>query len=234
MLRAGILSILLFLSVNAAASNCPEHYYKGFDVSSLEVKELCFDEFAVGYSVDGKVSLYATQLLSPDDIRGSEKIRRTVGFKEETKLPRSERARNIHYKDSGYDRGHLVAFKDKAFSESINSLVNVVPQCPELNRNAWKRLEVSIRNMILEKNIPAYVITGISISELKISGEIAVPDKFYKIVVNSEFMHIYIADNCDLSIHKNITPAQLQALFNVGIVPYDALPYLLHLKSPAP
>ena len=53
------------------------------------------------------------------------------------------------YPKSGYDKGHLAAAQDFAFSRSAMlatfDYINALPQTPSLNRGAWKRLETKVR-----------------------------------------------------------------------------------------
>lgn len=53
------------------------------------------------------------------------------------------------YAKSGYDKGHLVAAQDFAYSRTAMlatfDYINALPQAPALNRGAWKRLETKVR-----------------------------------------------------------------------------------------
>ena len=53
------------------------------------------------------------------------------------------------YLKSGYDKGHLAAAQDFAYSKSAMlatfDYINALPQAPALNRGAWKRLESKVR-----------------------------------------------------------------------------------------
>lgn len=55
------------------------------------------------------------------------------------------------YKNSGYDRGHLVPSEDFAYNDSLQALTflysNCVPQTPQLNRGLWKKWENECRNL---------------------------------------------------------------------------------------
>ncbi len=53
------------------------------------------------------------------------------------------------YAKSGYDKGHLAAAQDFAYSRTAMlatfDYINALPQAPALNRGAWKRLETKVR-----------------------------------------------------------------------------------------
>ncbi len=71
----------------------------------------------------------------------------------------------MEYKNSGYDRGHLVASANQNDTVIQNSetflLSNMTPQDPKFNRNIWKKLELAIRELDAQKDIyETYVISG--------------------------------------------------------------------------
>lgn len=94
------------------------------------------------------------------------------------------------YKNSGYDRGHLVPAADMAFSELTMKesfyYSNIAPQVPSFNRGIWKKLEEQVRDWAKE-NEHLYVVTGSILSDTmkKIgSHNISIPDYFFKIVAD--------------------------------------------------
>lgn len=95
-----------------------------------------------------------------------------------------------NYKNSGYDRGHLVPAGDRrmsaqAYTETFLTS-NISPQDHDFNAGIWNRLEQKVRYWA-ERYDGVYVVTGgVLQGKLKTIGEenISVPDKFYKIVVD--------------------------------------------------
>jgi endonuclease G len=67
------------------------------------------------------------------------------------------------YSNSGFDRGHLCPSADRTQSAADNSatflMTNMVPQAPELNREAWAYLEEFCRDLVSEKH-KLYIIAG--------------------------------------------------------------------------
>lgn len=105
-----------------------------------------------------------------------------------------------NYKNSGYDRGHLVAAADREFSENAYHETfltsNISPQNHDFNAGIWNRLEQKTRYWAKRYN-GVYVVTGGVLKDgLKTIGteKVSVPDAFYKILVDvSEGEHKAIA-----------------------------------------
>ena len=85
------------------------------------------------------------------------------------------------YLRSGYDKGHLVAAQDFAFSRSAMlatfDYINALPQAPVLNRGAWKRLETKVRKWSQQDTL-MIECGGLEFDSIRHM----VPKYFYKIV----------------------------------------------------
>ena len=97
-----------------------------------------------------------------------------------------------NYKNSGYDKGHLVPAGDMKFSEDAFTdtfyTSNISPQLASFNNGVWNRLEQKVRYWA-EKYDGIYVITGgVLESELRTIGEeeVAVPNYFYKVLLDTD------------------------------------------------
>ncbi len=95
-----------------------------------------------------------------------------------------------NYKNSGYDRGHLCAAADRRFSKMAHDETfltsNISPQIHEFNSGIWNSLEQKTRYWA-SKYDGVYVVTGgVLENSLKTIGSenVAVPNKFYKIVLD--------------------------------------------------
>ncbi|PVW17220.1 DNA/RNA non-specific endonuclease [Marixanthomonas spongiae] len=105
-----------------------------------------------------------------------------------------------NYKNSGYDRGHLIPAADREFSENAYHETfltsNISPQNHEFNAGIWNRLEQKTRYWA-KKYDGVYVVTGGVLREglETIGGErVSVPESFFKIIVDiSEGKHKAIA-----------------------------------------
>ena len=97
---------------------------------------------------------------------------------------------NTDYKNSGYDRGHLVPAADMCYSyQTMNEsfyLSNMAPQVPGFNRGIWKKLEEQVRQWAIDDKA-VYVVTGTILTNRVHtigSSRIPVPVYFYKVILD--------------------------------------------------
>ena len=107
-------------------------------------------------------------------------------------LIETESAHWNNYKDTGYDKGHLVPAGDMRFSEEAYRdtflTSNIAPQNKEFNAGVWNRLEQKIRYWA-DKYEALFIVTGGILHDNMITigkEEVAVPDYFFKIVVRAQ------------------------------------------------
>ena len=119
--------------------------------------------YTVGYSYYFRQAKWALEIVEND--KPPIPVERFNNFRPDYRILEGFRADLVDYKNSGQDRGHLVASANQSNSEIQNSetflLSNMVPQVPRFNRGVWKKLEQEVRDMndwpsILE----TYVISG--------------------------------------------------------------------------
>jgi endonuclease G len=101
------------------------------------------------------------------------------------------------YTKSGFDKGHLAPAGDMSWSQQAMKesfyMSNMSPQTPQFNRGIWKDLESEVRNWAAsEKEL--YIVTG-PIFDGKPKqfigpDKVAVPDAYYKIVLDYEHQPI--------------------------------------------
>lgn len=152
-------------------------------------RELCFDAFAVLYSVASKTPIYTVEKLTREQLADAQGEERTNRFYPEARLRSSERATLEDYKGSGFDRGHMAPAADmpsaQAMAQSF-SLANMVPQASENNRGVWaKAVEKATRQYVKRAQGPIYVFTGPVFSRQPQtigSGHVWVPSYLYKLV----------------------------------------------------
>ena len=117
--------------------------------------------YVLGYSYYFRQAKWALEIVTQD----VEDIQRADNFRPDYRIPEMFRTDLVDYKNSGYDRGHLVASANKSESDIQNSetflLSNISPQAPKFNRKIWKKLEIAIRELDTKKDIyETYVICG--------------------------------------------------------------------------
>lgn len=211
----GLCSILM-INLAVAASECPQYYHNGNEPQTEKnVKELCLDGFVVKFSLTDRSPLWSAENLTGKNVLFNRSKKRINNFHEERKLNENIRASNKDYINSKYDKGHLTPYKDQAQSVDINSLSNIVPQSPKLNRIKWEQLEEKIRNAAIKyKNL--YVITGVIFGDEKTIGNgIPVPTKMYKIIYYPNMVKAYIADNKDDADINETTLETIESLTNI-------------------
>ena len=121
---------LLFASSTSFAAGfdaCRQHFFKGISpeiktTAPGELRELCFDGFAILHSGQSKTAVYVAEHLTRAKIAAQ--LKREDKFYEEARLPQRERARLEDYRsmdDQGnrYDRGHLAPAADMGTPEAL-------------------------------------------------------------------------------------------------------------------
>lgn len=117
--------------------------------------------YVLGYSYYFRQAKWALEIVDPETIN----IERADNFRPDYRIPEMFRADLVDYKNSGYNRGHLVASANQSESDIQNSetflLSNMSPQNPQFNRKIWKKLETAVRELNERKEIyETYVISG--------------------------------------------------------------------------
>src|SRR6185295_1827713 len=123
---------------------------------------------------------------------------RSLEFKEDEAIPKPLRATLADYKGSGFDRGHQAPAGDhKSSHEAMYDtfyMTNMCPQCPQLNRGYWAKLEKYVRDLTKD-HANVYVVTGpLYLPSVEADGkkyvkfqvigpnDVAVPTHFFKII----------------------------------------------------
>lgn len=154
---------------------------------------LCYTGFAVGYSYDLRIPIWASYSITNSSANGLN-VERRDRFRESPEIPEQYRSLLSDYRGSGYDRGHMAGSATIDFSRSANDetffLSNIVPQRPGFNRDGfgmkgvWGYLENETRDWVSERK-RLYVVSGaIASGENRIGSGVAVPEWFYKIFID--------------------------------------------------
>jgi endonuclease G, mitochondrial len=154
--------------------------------------------FSIGYSWYFRQAKWTLEIINRNEhlLTESERLN---NFRADIRIPHRFRAGLNAYKNSGYDRGHLVASANQDIQEIQNSetflLSNMSPQKADFNRGIWKKLEDSIRVLNDRKDIlETYVLTApifyfqkpidtIGDPDDKLGIDIPVPHAFVKSVL---------------------------------------------------
>lgn len=95
------------------------------------------------------------------------------------------------YRNSGYDRGHLVPAADRAFNaEAMQEtflMSNISPQAKNFNKGIWRELEELTRDWA-KKNERLYVVTGPVLTQPVKNqigeNEVSVPAAYFKVLLD--------------------------------------------------
>lgn len=143
-------------------------------------------DFLIGYSDYQLNPLWVAYKLQLP-LRSSHK-KRPSGFDSDWRS--FLRVKHSDYTGSGFDRGHLAPnyaiAKNYGRAAQLKTflMTNISPQQPDLNRGAWKELEMHIVDEWLVQNQVLWIQTGgIFQTEARLKNTlIAIPDAFYKII----------------------------------------------------
>lgn len=150
-------------------------------------------QYIVGYSYLFRQPRWAMQVIDENTMQLKGDFDRLDNFREDMRIPEKFRSTLDDYKNSGYDRGHLVNSADRRASKIINSetflLSNMSPQKPDFNREIWLELEDAVRNLAAKDEFAeVYTICGplFAIGDpIEVIGDngVVVPDAFFKSIL---------------------------------------------------
>ncbi len=141
--------------------------------------------FTLSYSEAHEQAEWVAYELKKDQIKNSD-FKRPYFVEDRSIATGSANWRN--YKNSGYDRGHLLPAADREFDYNAYHETfltsNISPQNREFNAGIWNKLEQKVRYWA-KKYDGVFVITGGVLEEgLPTIGDeqVSVPNQFYKII----------------------------------------------------
>jgi endonuclease G len=122
--------------------------------------------YTIGYSYYFRQAKWSLEIVAPDIVDNDpDVVQRADNFRTDFRVPQMFRADLADYKNSGFDRGHLVSSADQQDTRLQNSetflLSNMSPQQPQFNRNIWMRLEEKVRALDARDDVyETYVVSG--------------------------------------------------------------------------
>lgn len=162
--------------------------------------ELCYDEFNILYSTEGKVPITVSEHLYSDKLISAGSLERVSRFRVDPTISAEIQAHPDDYYDSGYDRGHNAPNGDMSTYESQYQsfyMTNITPQLPNINRGIWSSIERTVRNDTL-KYSESYITTGNIYQDPPVKlGNIWIPQYIYKSVYYPTIgvRQLYVVDN---------------------------------------
>ena len=213
-------------------SQCSQSFYGGVYPEftnpklSNNTQALCMDGFAVMYSGVSRTPLWSAEYLDRKRLQQAKEIDREDSFHEESRLPKSMRAKLSDYSGSGYDRGHLAPngnMANRSQQYDSFSLANIAPQSPRNNRYIWRNIESATRYLTQQYG-EVYTITGVAFTSKKtkqLVDRVLVPSHFFKAVYipASNQAGVYYAPNDESERIEVISLDELTAKIGIDVLP---------------
>ena len=204
--------ILLFVATLAFGSGCKDLYPKSTPIVVPQATELCSSFYVSVYDVPGKRVVFTSERLKAGSLVGI--MNRTEDFRTDPRLG-SKSPKLSQYRNTGYDRGHMVPADDASNSREMNEtflLTNMTPQVPSLNQQAWKVLEQRLRNDHQRGSSETHILT---IAEYKLKDTmngIPVPSGYWKVVYSGGSTTYYFAPNITRGKVTRMGPVSLDSI----------------------
>jgi endonuclease G len=128
--------------------------------SNREAFLIARPQYVLSYNAEKRIPNWVAWELKASDIGSAAR----APFEPDPDLPRGfARVTSRAYNNSGFDRGHMCAAKDRSSSpKDIRPtffMTNVVPQAPHCNQRGWERLEDYCRRLARQEHV-LYVACG--------------------------------------------------------------------------
>lgn len=178
-----------------------EHDYSAVNVAPgmpISYFHINRNGYSLAYDAAHRNPAWVYEHLTANGLNGNTD-RSHFEFLEDDTVPEHLRAMLIDYKGQGFDRGHMAPAADhRATPEAMKDtfyLTNMCPQCPQLNRGYWSKLERHVRDLT-KMYEHVHVITGpLYLPYTDVDGnryvkyqvigknDVAVPTHFFKVIV---------------------------------------------------
>ncbi|MEM9769356.1 MAG: DNA/RNA non-specific endonuclease [Cyanobacteria bacterium P01_D01_bin.71] len=143
-------------------------------------------QYALSYSHDRGTANWVSWQLSADWLGDTP---RQDNFRQDGGLPTGVyQVTPNDYRNSGYDRGHIVPSGDRTRSVGDNAatflMTNILPQAPDNNRGVWRELEEYSRDWVYQFDRTLLIIAGGYGEQTRLAaGQVIVPSRLWKIIV---------------------------------------------------
>jgi endonuclease G len=188
---------------------------------------LCNTAYAALASGVTRGPLWSAEHLTAASLAGARNTPRHGVFHEDERLSPDDRAMLSDYARSGYDRGHMTPSGDMPGTQAQQqsfSLVNIVPQTPQLNRGPWEGIESAVRRLAEDRG-ELYVVTGPAFQggQLQVlKGRVLVPTSTWKAIYDPSLpgAGAYMCTNVSRPTCTHLSIAALER--ETGIDPFPA------------
>lgn len=148
--------------------------------------------FTLSYDREHNVPRWVAWQLTKAETEGT--IPRAKDFLPDPSIEARHRVTSDDYKNSGYDRGHMVPAADMHWSARAMTecfyMTNICPQSRNLNSGSWATLEKACRRWAKQEGA-VYIVCGPiydtnrRAKRIGLQHKISVPNKFFKVVLST-------------------------------------------------
>ena len=202
-----LLTALLFAltPATAFASPCDQFFPNGKEIVVPGTQVICHSFYASVYDAKHEANVFSTELVQPDG-----KATRVDAFRPDPAVTNSPTPDD--YTNTGFDRGHMTPAADSSNPTQMSDtffMTNMTPQFPNVNRIAWKNLEIAVRTMPFRN-----VVTGAYYANYNTvigKHKVPVPTALFKIVyLKDGTIKAFEADN--VKENKEAKPVDISVI----------------------
>ena len=192
----------------------------------------CLSKFAVVYSGITKTPLAVSEYLTSESIKAARLLPREDNLHVENRLQPYDRTQLTAYNQSGFDKGHMASVSNmptKLSQFEADSLINIVPQNPQLNSGGWAQLTGVFRDWLVSHGADAYTVTGPAYqkggSPYRIGGDentgVLVPQAIYRAyyIPSIQFTGAIWAANDNSNRYEALTLNELIDRLGIDVMP---------------
>lgn len=143
-------------------------------------------QYALAYNRDRGIANWVSWHL---DARWLGNTERQNDFRQDGGLPAGfYQVTPNDYRNSGYDRGHIVPSADRTANVKDNSatflMTNILPQAPENNQGLWRGLEEFERDLVYQEDRELFILAGgYGEKDTLAGGKLTIPTRLWKVIV---------------------------------------------------
>lgn len=172
--------------------------------------------YDLSYNEHHEVANWVSYSLEINQLRNC--VKRSNQFRADPLVPTGTAELN-DYKNTGFDRGHLLPAGDMKFDATAMAetfyFSNIAPQPPTFNRGKWSQLEALVRAWAL-KYKKIWIITGPvldnSLPQIGSKNLVSVPREFFKVILRKDPIRGYTGIAFLMSIETPYPTIQAYAL----------------------
>jgi endonuclease G len=198
-----ITTVLFAIIASSVSAECKDLYPPNVEIVVKNTVELCNTFYVALYDEQHNAVIATIERLRKEAKVGSET--RINTFRPDRRVPP---VKVSDYNRSGFDKGHMApAANASTYQEMMETflLSNMTPQRPLLNREDWKRLETSIRNIWKSSNGDVFVLTVAVYNKPELmANRIPIPVGYWKLIYVDGKTFAHYAENRNLAKVKKV------------------------------